>query len=132
MTKTHKLWEVNIGANVTSPVYYNGHLYWASDRAIACCLNAKDGELVYRKRLNTRARIYASIVRGGERLYVTTRDKGVVVLDAKPEYRELAVNTIETDKNMVNASPAISGDHLFLRTDTQLYCIGATANPKTK
>ena len=132
VTETHKLWEVNIGANVTSPVYYNGHLYWANDRAIACCLNAKDGELIYRKRLNTRARIYASIVRGGDRLYVTTRDKGVVVLDAGPDYRELAVNTIETDKNMMNASPAISGDCLLLRTDTHLYCIGATDNPANK
>ena len=45
VTKTHKLWEVNVGANVTSPVYYDGHLYWASDRGIAFCLNAKDGEV---------------------------------------------------------------------------------------
>jgi len=123
VTDSHKLWEVNIGANVTSPIYYDGHLYWASDKAIANCLDAKTGEAVYRKRLNTRARIYASIVRVGERLYVTTRDQGVVVLDAKPEYRELAVNTIETDSNLMNASPAISGNQLLLRTDSYLYCI---------
>ncbi len=124
VTDSHKLWDVNIGANVTSPVYFNGHLYWASDKAIANCLNAKTGEAVYRQRLNTRSRIYASIVRAGDRLLVTTRDAGIVVLDAKPEYHELAVNTIETDENMFNASPAISDNQLLMRTDSHIYCIG--------
>lgn len=124
VTDSHKLWQVNVGANVTSPVYYKGHLYWASDKAIANCLNAKTGETVYSKRLDTRSRIYASIVRGGERLYVTTRDKGVTVLPAKPEYSELAVNSIASDEGLINGSPAISEDQLFLRTDNYLYCIG--------
>jgi hypothetical protein len=99
-------------------------LYWASDKAIANCLNAKTGEAVYRKRLKTRARIYASIVRAGKRLYVTTRDQGVVVLEANPEYKQLSINTIETDENMLNASPAVIGNQLLLRTDSFLYCIG--------
>ena len=124
VTESHKLWQVNIGANVTSPIYFDGHIYWASDKAIANCLNAKTGESIYRKRLETRSRIYASIIRAGERLYITTRDRGVVVLEAKPEYKQLAVNTIETDTNLVNASPAISGNQLLLRTDSFLYCIG--------
>ncbi len=124
VTKTHKLWEVTTGANVPSPVYFNGHIYWASDKAVQCCLNAKDGEVVYRERLPTRARIYASIIHAGDRFYVTTRDQGVVVLAAKPEYEELAINVIESDEGLVNASPAISGDQLLLRTDSHLYCIG--------
>ena len=105
-------------------MYFDGHLYWASDKAIANCLNARTGEAVFRERLNTRSRIYASIVRAGDRLLVTTRDAGIVVLDAKPEYHELAVNTIETDENMFNASPAISENQLLMRTDSHIYCIG--------
>jgi len=124
VTKTHKLWQVNIGANVTSPVYYEGHLYWANDRAVEVCLRASDGEEVYQKRLPTRAKIYSSIVRAGDRLYVTTRDQGIVVLEAKPEYKELAVNVIASDETLVNSSPAVSGNQLLLRTDAYLYCIG--------
>lgn len=124
VTKTHKLWEVTIGANVTSPVYYDGHLYWASDKAIENCLRASDGSEVYRERLPTRARIYSSIVRAGNKLYVTTRDQGILVLAAKPEYQELAINVIESDETLVNASPAVSGNQLLLRTDSYLYCIG--------
>lgn len=124
VTKTHKLWEVTTGANVTSPVYYEGHLYWASDKAIENCLRAKDGSEVYRERLPTRSRIYSSIVRAGDKLYVTTRDQGIVVLAAKPEYQELAVNVIESDESLINASPAVSDNQLLLRTDSYLYCIG--------
>ena len=124
VTKTHKLWESTTGANVTSPVYHDGHLYWASDKAIENCLRASDGEEVYRERLPTRSRIYSSIVRAGNKLYVTTRDQGIVVLAAKPEYEELAVNVIESDHTLVNASLAVSENQLVLRTDRFLYCIG--------
>ena len=123
VTNTHKLWEVNIGANVTSPVYYNGHLYWASDRGIAFCLNAKNGEVVYKNRLPTKGRLYASIVLADEKLYITTRDNGVVVLKADPEYVELARNEIATDENLFNASPAVSEGSIFLRTHGYLYRI---------
>ena len=124
VTKTHKLWESTTGANVTSPVYHDGYLYWASDKAIENCLRASDGEEVYRERLPTRGRIYSSIVRAGNKLYVTTRDQGIVVLAAKPEYEELAVNVIESDQTLMNASPAVSENQLLLRTDRFLYCIG--------
>jgi len=127
VTDTHKLWEVTTGANVTSPVYHDGHIYWASDKGVANCLKAATGEKVYQQRLPTRARIYASIVRAGDRFYVTTRDQGIVVLAAKPEYEELARNVIATDEGLVNASPAVSNNQLLLRTDSYLYCIGQRA-----
>ncbi|MBX3451104.1 MAG: PQQ-binding-like beta-propeller repeat protein [Planctomycetaceae bacterium] len=124
VTETHKLWEVRIGANVTSPVYYDGKLFWASDRGVFCCLNAKTGETLAQQRLPTGARLYASVVAVGDKLYVTTRDAGVVVLDAVPEYREVAVNRVEGDENLWNASPAVADHRLYFRTNGWLYAIG--------
>jgi outer membrane protein assembly factor BamB len=124
VTGSHKLWQVNIGANVTSPVYYNGHLYWSSDRGLAVCLDARTGEIVYRQRLPAQGRIYASIIRAGEQFYVTTRDRGVIVLKAQPSYEALAQNVIADDENLINAGPAVSDGQLFLRTDSFLYAIG--------
>jgi outer membrane protein assembly factor BamB len=124
VTKSHRLWFTNVGANVTSPVLYDGHLYWASDKGIANCMKASDGESVYRERMPTKARVYASIVRAADKLYLTTRDSGVWVLAAEPEFRVLALNKIESDDSMVNASPAISNGQVLMRTDKFLYCIG--------
>ncbi|MBM83411.1 MAG: serine/threonine protein kinase [Planctomycetaceae bacterium] len=124
VTKTHKLWEETIGANVTSPVISGAHLYWASDKGVACCLDLKTGGIAYRERLPTRSRIYGSVVLGDGKLYVPTRDQGIIVLAAKPEFQELARNQFSSDASLINASPAISNGQILIRTNNYLYCIG--------
>ncbi|MCA9054972.1 MAG: PQQ-binding-like beta-propeller repeat protein [Planctomycetaceae bacterium] len=124
VTESHKLWEQKIGANVTSPVYHDGKLYCANDKGAALCLDAATGETLTQERLPARGRIYASIVYGDGKLYVTTRDTGVVVLAATPEYQELATNVIADDPHLFNSSPAISDGKLYYRTNGWLYCIG--------
>ena len=32
VTESHKLWEIAKGSNVSSPVYHDGHLYWAKEQ----------------------------------------------------------------------------------------------------
>jgi len=124
VTESHRLWESRYAANVTSPIYHDGYLYWAHDKSQFLCMNAADGTLTWRARLPTRSRVYASVVRAGDRLYATTRDNGVVVIAAAPtEYRELARNTIAGDEGLLNATPAIGDGKLYLRTNSHLYCI---------
>lgn len=125
VTETHRLWETNIGANVTSPVYHNGYLYWSSDRGIANCLNAATGESVYKQRMETKERVYASSVLAGDRMYLTTRENGVFVIALGPEYRQLAHNVIADDDSFFSATPAVHGNRLLLRTNRFLYCIGS-------
>ena len=91
---THLVWDVSRGANVTSPLLDDGYLYWSHDKAIALCLRASDGEEMFRERMPTRGRVYASIVGDGEKLFLTTRDAGVLVIAAQPSYQELAINRI--------------------------------------
>ena len=124
VTETHRLWETNIGANVTSPVYHDGKLYWASDRGIAHCMDAATGADVYRERIDTKERVYASTVLAGDRMYLTTRENGVFAIALGPEYKQLAHNVIEGDTSLFNATPAITDKHLFFRTNQWLYCIG--------
>lgn len=125
VTETHRLWETNIGANVTSPVYHDGYLYWSSDRGIAYCLNAATGESVYKERMDTKERVYASSLLAGGRMYLTTRENGVFVIAASPEYRQLAHNVIADDDSFFSATPAVNGNQLLMRTNRFLYCIGS-------
>ena len=108
---------------MTSPILVDGYLYWSHDKAIALCLRASDGEEMFRERMPTRGRVYASIVSDGEKLFLTTRDAGVLVLAASPEYEELAINKLGTDEEKFNATPAISGNRLLIRSDQNLYCV---------
>ena len=123
VTESHLLWDVSSGANVTSPLLNDGYLYWSHDKAIALCLRASDGKVMFRERMPTRSRVYASIVGDDEKLFLTTRDAGVLVLAANPIYRELSVNRVGKTEERFNATPAIVGDQLLLRSDQALYCI---------
>ena len=122
VSSSHVLWRANKGANVSSPVIHDGHLYWVSDRnQVAYCLRLSDGEIVYEKRVDVQP--YASTLLADGKLYVVTRREGTLVLAAKPEFEQLARNRFE-DRATFNASPIVAHDRLYLRSDRFLYCIG--------
>ncbi len=122
VTDSHRLWDKGVGANVSSPVVHDGHLYWVSDRKkIAYCLRLKDGSLVYEKRVSGQP--YASTMLADGKLYVVTRYSGTLVLAAKPGFEQLAHNELD-DGSTFNASAIVAGGNLLLRSDKYLYCIG--------
>jgi outer membrane protein assembly factor BamB len=123
VTKTHRLWKVVSGANVTSPLLYKGYLYWSHDKSMAMCVKAEDGTEVFRERLPTSARVYASAVLAGDRLLMTTRDAGVLVVAASPEFQELGLNKLGDESEVFSATPAIIGNSILLRSERTLYRI---------
>ena len=132
VTATHRLWKSREGSKIPSPVYHDGYIYWVQHTGIAYCASARTGEVVYKERLQDigpRNKTYASAVLADGRLYVVTCEGGTVVLAAKPEFEQLARNVLEDD-SIFNASPAITGGRLILRSDRYLYCIGETGAGK--
>jgi len=125
---TALLWATRDGSYVPSPVILNGHLYWVSDLGLACCMDAKSGKLLYRERLSARGGgkpFYASVVLANDRLYAVSRTSGTFVLAARPQFKQLAQNRLESDTSDFNASPAVSNGQIFLRSNKSLYCIEA-------
>jgi outer membrane protein assembly factor BamB len=123
VTKTHTLWQKKFGAVVTSMVYHDGHVYWA-DKGRAICVKAADGKEVYKENLVEDAMFYAAPVLADGKIYYVSREAGTFVVAASPKFKQLAHNTLEPDASIFNASPAVSGSQLFLRSDQYLYCIG--------
>ncbi|MDP7250875.1 MAG: PQQ-binding-like beta-propeller repeat protein [Planctomycetota bacterium] len=125
VTSTHKLWQIPRGANVPSPVYHEGHLYWVSDRGIAYCVNAKDGKVVYQERLKPKpGKVYASVLLADGRIYAVSRQAGTYVMPSKPEFKLLAYNVISDDRSVFNGSLVVSNGQFLTRSDKFLYCIG--------
>lgn len=124
VSKSHGLWRVNKGANVSSPIYFEGHLYWTRDGSTACCQNPSTGELVYEERLPGAGRVWSSPVLADGKLFYVSQHKGTFVVAANPNFELLAHNVIEDDESRTNASPIVSNAQLLLRTDRNLYCIG--------
>jgi outer membrane protein assembly factor BamB len=124
--EVEELWRVKKGTNVSSPLYHDGHLYWAHENnGILYCVKAADGTVVYEKRLEPESgRIYASATYGDGKIYYVSREKGVYIVAASPTYKLLAHHTFKSDRSVFNASPAIADGQLYLRSDRFLYCIG--------
>ena len=89
-------------------------------------MNGGTGDVVYRKRLAIRGRggqaVYASPVLVDGKLIVVTRTAGTVVLAAQPKFERLATNIL-TDPSEFNATLAIAGKQLFLRSNRAIFCI---------
>lgn len=129
VTDIHRLWTSQKGSNVSSPVYFDGHLYWMHESlGIAYCAQAASGQLVYEQRLERAGQVYASALLAGGRLYYVTRHGKTFVLAAQPRFEQLAVNDL-SDGGVFNATPAVAGDRLLLRSDKYLYCVANAPRP---
>jgi len=126
VTATNILWQIPKGSNVGSPVWHDGHLYFVNDsRGKAVCLKADTGEVIYEENISPqRDRWYASPVLAQGRLYYVGRTTGTVVLAATPKFETLASSRIADDTSVFNGSPAVTDEHIFLRSDQYAYCFG--------
>jgi outer membrane protein assembly factor BamB len=124
VTATHRLWTGERGSNVPSPVLHEGYLYWMNENnGIAFCAEAMTGRIVYDERIARAGQVYASPVLADGRLYYVARNGRTFVVAAAPKYELLAVNDLG-DGSTFNASPAVAGNRLLLRSDKFLYCLG--------
>ncbi len=114
------LWRSPGGASyVSSILYYQGLVYVTNEIGIVTCADAKTGERVWKERLG--GIFFASPVAGDGKIYFASETGEVFVLRAGHEPQVLARNDLG---ERLIASPAISNGHLFLRSDTTLFCIG--------
>ncbi len=125
VSASHVIWRSKLGSNVSSPVYHDGHLYFAHENnGVAYCVDAKNGNTVYEERLPRIDNIYASPVVGDGKLYYMSRQSGTLALAAGPKFNVLAHNRFKSDRSTFNASPVVDNGKLLLRSDRFLYGIG--------
>ena len=109
---------------VPSLLLCEGSLYFLSgNKAVLSCVNAKTGKAHYdRQRLEGLGDVFASPVGAPGRVYVADRDGKFAVIQPGPEFKLLAVNTLDEG---CSATPALVGKEIYLRGREHLYCIAA-------
>jgi len=125
VTDSRRLWTLGKGSNVSSPLVHQGHLYWLHENlGVAYGVEAATGRLVFEERLPNAGQFYASPVLADGKWYGLTRNGRVFVLAAAPRFELLARNDLN-DRASFDASPALDGSRLLIRSDRYLYCIGS-------
>jgi outer membrane protein assembly factor BamB len=123
VTRTQRLWTSKKGGNVSSPVYYDGHIYWMNDASgTAFCAKADTGEVVYEERVPRAGGVYASALLADGRLYYVGREGRTFVVAAKPQFELLATNE-PLDRTNHDATPVAVDGKLFIRSNRALYCL---------
>jgi len=120
VTDTHVVWRDTVGASyVPSPIAIGDYFLVVADNGVASCFVAKTGERLWRERLP--GGHSASIIAANGLAYFTS-DEGIVSV-VKPGSTFDVVAQSEMGEP-VKASPAVYRNHLFIRGENHLFCIG--------
>ncbi len=116
-------WELNKNVPmIPSVVYVKPYVFAISEKGFAICLEASTGKVQWQQRVG--GTFSASPVATADgKIYLLSEEGETTILEAKPIYKELARNKLE---ERTQASMAVAGKDLFIRTQNNLYCIGAT------
>jgi outer membrane protein assembly factor BamB len=147
VSDTHTVWTGDSGTRISTPLLWEGRLYWIAG-SLANCRDAATGKQIYAERIpggfassgerppefgrpggrgpgggGPGGNDYASPVAAGGYLYQVTRRGETLVVKLGPTFTLVARNRIASDDADFSATPAISDGQLFIRSSRNLYCI---------
>jgi len=120
VTDTHVAWKHKRVAvpRRSSFVVVDDSIFMVNDSGVAACLDAFSGKVIWKKRIGNE--FSASLIQDADRIYFFDQKGKTTVVKASREFEVLAEN--ELDEGFM-ASPAVSGNALFVRTKTHMYRI---------
>ena len=119
VTRQNLLWEQKKGVPmIPSLLLAGGLLYSIKENGILQCMEPSTGDIIYTERLE--GTFSASPVFADGKVYLLNDAGNTTVIAPGREYKELAHNALDEP---TQASIAVSGGRLFVRTSKHLYCI---------
>ena len=116
------VWSIKRGAAyMPTNLVYGDYLYNLRMNGNLTCYDAKTGEVIYKERIPDAMGVTSSGVASNGKLYYSLEQGDVVVVKAGPVFELLSRNPMD---DLIMASPAISDDMLFFRTQHYLVAVG--------
>jgi outer membrane protein assembly factor BamB len=121
-TNRHMAWSIRKGGSyMQTPVIYESRLYSCHVDGILSCFDAASGKLLYKERLGSGGDGFtASPAASRDRIYFTSEQGAVYVVKPGPVFNVIATNQMG---EVCMATPAISGETLFFRTQGKVVAI---------
>jgi outer membrane protein assembly factor BamB len=124
VTGTHIAWEQTKGVPlVSSFLYVRPYLYSITMNGIGFCFEAETGNVVWQERIGGNQ--WASPIYANGHIYFLSEEGETAVIEAKPQFHLIARNPLH---ERTQASLAVCGRYIFIRTERNLYSIGKSAN----
>jgi outer membrane protein assembly factor BamB len=122
VTKTHVVWrQPKAAGSYTSLLLKGDRLFFFGGQAYS--VRTSDGAIVGSARLDGIQSLYGSPILVGDKILLFTRFNGAYIVSADDKLTVLSHNRLG-DESDFNASPALVGGQIFMRSNEYLYCIG--------
>jgi outer membrane protein assembly factor BamB len=109
------------GTYLPTPVAYEGAVYSLTETGILSRFDARTGKLTYRTRIDPTATAFTTSPWAyNGKLFCLSEEGQTFVVEAGEQFRLLHVNDLD---DMAQASPALVGERLLIRTEHRLYSI---------
>jgi outer membrane protein assembly factor BamB len=109
------------GTYLPSSVAYQGAVYTLTETGILNRFDAKTGKQIYKTRIDPRATAFTTSPWAyNGKLFCLSEEGQTFVIGTGEEFRLLHVNELD---DFAQASPALVGDRLLIRTEQRLYSI---------
>jgi outer membrane protein assembly factor BamB len=113
--------EPRAGTYLPTPVAYEGGLYVLTETGILSRFDAKTGKLNYKARISPEAGAFTSSAWAyNGKIFCLSEEGKTYVIAAGETFKLLQVNLLD---EMAQATPAIAGERLLIRTESHLYSI---------
>lgn len=121
ITATHRAWyhEETI-TNCASGMFANGAIFIPEMGGFVQCIDPANGKTTWRERVG-RGNSWGSILQIQGKLYMTNQKGTTYVFE--PNADKLVMLATNALGETTNATPAIAGGEIFMRTHEHLYCI---------
>jgi outer membrane protein assembly factor BamB len=109
------------GTYLPSPVAYEGGIYALTETGILSRFDAKTGKLTYKTRIDPMATAFTTSPWAyNGKLFCLSEEGQTFVIVAGEQFQLLHINELD---DMAQATPAIVGERLLIRTEQRLYSI---------
>ncbi|MCC6392933.1 MAG: PQQ-binding-like beta-propeller repeat protein [Bryobacterales bacterium] len=108
------------GVYLPSPLVHDGILYTVNNNGILSAYDAKTGDRIYQQRIEGGNSFVASPVLAAGKLYIAGEEGDVFVIKAGRQFELLSRNPLGES---VLATPALSGNIIFIRGESHLFAI---------
>jgi outer membrane protein assembly factor BamB len=113
--------QARAGTYLPSSLAYDGAVYTLSEKGILNRFDAKTGKLTYKTRIDPKATAFTTSPWAyNGKLFCLSEEGQTFVVTTGEQFQLLHVNELD---DMAQASPALVGDRLLIRTEQRLYSI---------
>jgi outer membrane protein assembly factor BamB len=118
ITDTHLKWELNRSIpEIPSPLLFDGLIYMVRNGGLLSAVDAANGKLLYRERLNAPGQYSASPVGANGHVYLCSNRGVITVVKAD---RQFEITHQHNLSDPVFVTPAIDKNTLYVRTEKSL------------